>query len=86
MNVKKKALRCRKKIALCEWDMFECSSRVEKHLVCPNYENQDGTVDINMYTKLGLGLSLFCLQNCYNSLCHRFNKVLEAFVKDFGSF
>ncbi len=28
----------------------------------------------------------FCLQNCLNSSWHRFNKVLETFIRDFGPY
>ncbi len=28
----------------------------------------------------------FCLQNCLNSSWHRFNKVLETFLRDFGPY
>ncbi len=36
------------------------------------------------YTLLVTGLTPFCLQNCLNSSWHRFNKVLETFLRDFG--
>ncbi len=32
------------------------------------------------------GWTPFCLQNCLNSSLHRLNKVLEAFVRDFGPY
>ncbi len=35
------------------------------------------------YTLLEPGWTPFCLQNCLNSLWHRFNKVLEIFLRDF---
>ncbi len=34
------------------------------------------------YTLLVPGWTHFCLQNCLNSLWHRFNKVLETFLND----
>lgn len=33
-----------------------------------------------IYTLLVLGRP-FCFQNCYNSSCHRFNKMLETFIR-----
>ncbi len=36
------------------------------------------------YTLLVPGWTPFCLQNCLNSSWHRFNKVLETFLRDFG--
>ncbi len=38
------------------------------------------------YTLLVLGWTPFFLQNCLNSLWHRFNKVLETFLRDFGPY
>ncbi len=38
------------------------------------------------YTLLVLGWTPFCLQNCLNSSWHRFNKVLETFLRDFGPY
>lgn len=38
------------------------------------------------YTFLVPRLDKFCLQNCLNFLWHRFNKVLERFLRDFGPF
>ncbi len=38
------------------------------------------------YTLLVPGLTPFCLQNCLNSSWHRFNKVLEIFLRDFGPY
>ncbi len=38
------------------------------------------------YTLLVPGWTPFCLQNCLNSLWHRFNKVLETFLWDFGPY
>ncbi len=38
------------------------------------------------YTLLVLGWTPFCLQNCLNSSRHRFNKVLETFLRDFGPY
>ncbi len=38
------------------------------------------------YTLLVPGWTNFCLQNCLNSSWHRFNKVLEAFLRDFGPY
>ncbi len=38
------------------------------------------------YTLLVPGWTHFCLQNCLNSSWHRFNKVLETFLRDFGSY
>ena len=32
------------------------------------------------------GWTPFCLQNCLNSLLHRFKKVLETFLRDFGPY
>ncbi len=32
------------------------------------------------------GLDPFCLQNCLNSSWHRFNKVLETLLRDFGPY
>ncbi len=32
------------------------------------------------------GWTPFYLQNCLNSSCHRFNKVLETFLRDFGPY
>ncbi len=34
------------------------------------------------YTLLVLGWPPFCLQDCLNSLWHRFNKVLKTFLRD----
>ncbi len=39
-----------------------------------------------MYTLLVQGWTPFCLQKCLNSLWHRFNKVLETFLRDFGPY
>ncbi len=39
-----------------------------------------------MYTLLVPGWTPFCLQNCLNSSWHRFNKVLETFLRDFGPY
>ncbi len=36
------------------------------------------------YTLLVLGWTPFCVQNCLNYSWHRFNKVLETFLRDFG--
>ncbi len=36
------------------------------------------------YTLLVPGWTPFCVQNCLNSSWHRFNKVLETFLRDFG--
>ncbi len=36
------------------------------------------------YTLLVTGWTPFCLQNCLNSSWHRFNNVLESFLRDFG--
>ncbi len=38
------------------------------------------------YSLLVPGWTLFCLQNCLNSSCHWFNKVLETFLRDFGPY
>ncbi len=38
------------------------------------------------YTLLVPGWTPFCLQNCLNSSWHRFNKVLETFLSDFGPY
>ncbi len=38
------------------------------------------------YTLLVLGLTPFCLQNCLNSSWHRFNNVMETFLRDFGPY
>ncbi len=38
------------------------------------------------YTLLVLGWTPFCLQNCLNSSWHRFNKVLETFLRDVGAY
>ncbi len=38
------------------------------------------------YTLLVPGWTPFCLQNCLNSSWHRFNKVLETFLRDFGPY
>ncbi len=38
------------------------------------------------HTLLVPGWTLFCLQNCLNSSCHRFNEVLETFLRDFGPY
>ncbi len=38
------------------------------------------------YTFLVPGWTPFCLQNCLNSSRHRFNKVLETFLRDFGPY
>ncbi len=38
------------------------------------------------YTLLVPGWTPFCLQNWLNSLWHRFNKVLETFLRDFGPY
>ncbi len=38
------------------------------------------------YTLLVPGWTLFCLQNCLNYSWHRFNKVLETFLRDFGPY
>ncbi len=38
------------------------------------------------YTLLVPGWTPFCILNCLNSLWHRFNKVLERFLRDFGSY
>ncbi|KAG8536220.1 hypothetical protein GDO81_026873 [Engystomops pustulosus] len=38
------------------------------------------------YNMLVMGWTPFCLQNCLNSSWHRFNKVLEAFLRDFGPY
>ncbi len=38
------------------------------------------------YTLLVTGLTHFCLQSCLNSSWHRFNKVLETFLRDFGPY
>ncbi len=37
-------------------------------------------------TLLVPGWTPFCLQNCLNSSWHRFNKVLETFLRDFGPY
>ncbi len=38
------------------------------------------------YTLLVPDWTPFCLQNCLNSLWHRFNKALETFLRDFGPY
>ncbi len=38
------------------------------------------------YTLLVPGWTPFCLQNCLNSSWHRFNKMLETFLRDFGPY
>ncbi len=38
------------------------------------------------YTLLVMGWTPFCLQNCLNSSWHKFNKVLETFLGDFGPY
>ncbi len=38
------------------------------------------------YTLLVPGWTPFCLQNCLNYSWHRFNKVLETFLRDFGPY
>ncbi len=38
------------------------------------------------YTLLVRVWTPFCLQNCLNSSWHRFNKVLETFLRDFGPY
>ncbi len=38
------------------------------------------------YTFLVPGWTHFCLLNCLNSSWHRFNKVLETFLRDFGPY
>ncbi len=38
------------------------------------------------YTLLVPGWTSFCLQNCFKSSWHRFNKVLETFLRDFGPY
>ncbi len=38
------------------------------------------------YTLLVPGWTPFCSQNCLNSSWHRFNKVLETFLRDFGPY
>ncbi len=38
------------------------------------------------YTLLVPYWTPFCLQNCFNSSWHRFNKVLETFLTDFGPY
>ncbi len=38
------------------------------------------------YTLLVPGWTPVCLQNCLNSSWHRFNKVLETFLRDFGPY
>ncbi len=37
-------------------------------------------------TLLVPGWTPFCLQNCLNSLWHRFNKVLETILRDYGPY
>ncbi len=38
------------------------------------------------YTLLVPGWTPLCLQNCFNYSWHRFNKVLETFLRDFGPY
>ncbi len=38
------------------------------------------------YTLLVPGWTPFCFQNCLSSSWHRFNKVLETFLRDFGPY
>jgi len=38
------------------------------------------------YPMLVTGWTPFCLRNCLNSSWHRFNKVLEAFLREFGPY
>ncbi len=38
------------------------------------------------YTLFVPGWTPFCLQNCLNSSWHRFNKMLETFLRDFGPY
>ena len=38
------------------------------------------------YTLLVPGWTPFCLQNCLNPSWHRFNKVLETFLREFGPY
>ncbi len=38
------------------------------------------------YTLLVAGWTLFCLLDCLNSSWHRFNKMLETFLRDFGQY
>ncbi len=42
------------------------------------------SLDTLLGTLASTGLDPFCLQNCLNSSWHRFNKVLETFLRDFG--
>ncbi len=44
------------------------------------------TGHIIMYTLLVPGWTPFCLQNYLNSSWHRFNKVLETFLRDVGPY
>ncbi len=41
------------------------------------------TANFIRYTLLVPGWTPFCLQNCLNSSWHRFNKVMETFLRDF---
>ncbi len=45
---------------------------------CPFYSEK-----ITQLHHASTGLDPFCLQNCLNSSWHRFNKVLETFLRDF---
>ncbi len=49
-------------------------------------QNESWNTLTGLFILLVPGWTPFWLQNCLNSLWHRFNKVLETFLRDFGPY
>ncbi len=67
--------------------------RLKKRFTCSPPESRGGSggcwgasAPFIRYTLLVPGWTTLCLQNCLNSLWHRFNKVLKTFLRDFGPY
>ncbi len=66
--------------------MYACLSHIYTHTHTHTHIYIILNVYTHRYSLLVSGWTPFCLQNCLNSLWHRFNKVLETFLRDFGPY
>ncbi len=75
----------------CIWHNCSCSfvSLLMYYSLYPSihlYTVYTLTGHFTRYILLVPGWTPFCLQNCFKSSWHRFNKVLEKFLRDFGPY
>lgn len=62
-------------------------TRLQSHYLVQNTATLAlGTTTSQVALLYTLDCADFCPQNCLNSLCHSFNKVLESFPRDFGPY